>query len=59
LDGQSSSNIYEGLMIVYGDNTSSCTRVFEWVHGFQGEPLDIHVDPRFRQPDIMTDRTII
>lgn len=43
----------------YDDNTSSYTRVFEFAHGFKGEQLDIHVDPRFRQPEILTDETII
>lgn len=46
-------------MIVYDDNTLSCTRVLEWIHGFKDEPLGVHVDSRFKQPYIMTHRTII
>ncbi|CAM4948249.1 unnamed protein product [Rotaria socialis] len=41
------------------ENTGKSRSRRTLVHGFQDEPLDIHVDPRSRQPDIMTDRIII
>jgi len=46
LEGESPSNIYKHLMVVYGDHAPSRTTVFEWVRRFKGGQTTIKDDPR-------------
>ncbi|CAF1533617.1 unnamed protein product, partial [Rotaria sp. Silwood1] len=44
LEGHSPSNIYERMVVVYGDHAPSRTRVFEWAHRFKDGRLN-KLDP--------------
>ena len=46
LEGESPSNIYKRLMVVYGDHAPSHITVFEWVRRFKGGQTTIKDDPR-------------
>ena len=46
LEGQSPTNIYKRMVVVYGDHTPSRTAVFEWVRRFKNGQLNIEDNPR-------------
>ncbi|CAF1247788.1 unnamed protein product [Rotaria sordida] len=57
--GQSSSNIYERMVVVYGDNVPSYTTVFEGARRFKDAQLTIEDDPKSGRPITTTnDQTI-
>ena len=43
---ESSSNIYERMVVVHGHHASSPTTVFEWAHRFKDGQLNIEDNPR-------------
>ncbi|CAF1081757.1 unnamed protein product [Rotaria sp. Silwood1] len=55
LEGHSPSNIYERMVVVYGDHAPSRTRVFEWAHRFKDGRLSIEDDPKCGRPITATD----
>jgi hypothetical protein len=46
LEGQSPTDIYKRLVVVYGDHALSRTKVFEWAHCFKNGQLNIEDGPR-------------
>jgi transposase len=55
LEGQSPTNIYELIVVVYGDHVPSHTTVFEWVSRFKDGQLNIEDSPRSGRPITATD----
>ena len=49
LEGESPSNIYKRMVVIYGDHAPSPTTVFEWAHRFKDEQLNIEDSPRCAQ----------
>ena len=46
LEGESPSNIYKRMVVIYGGHAPSPTTVFEWAHRFKDEQLNIEDSPR-------------
>ena len=59
LKGQSPSNIYDRMVVVYGDNALSRTTVFEWARRFKVGQLIIEDGPRSGRPITTTDEQTI
>ena len=55
MEGQSSSNIHECMIAVYGDSAPSRTMVFEWARHFKNGQLNIEGSPRSKRPIRVTD----
>ncbi len=55
MEGQSPTNIYELIVVVYGDHAPSHTTVFEWVCRFKDEQLKNEDGPRSGRPITATD----
>jgi hypothetical protein len=59
LEGQSPSNIYERMVVLYSNHAPSRTTVFEWVHRFKDGQLNVEDGPKCGRPITATDdRTI-
>ncbi|CAF3389873.1 unnamed protein product, partial [Rotaria sp. Silwood2] len=57
--GQSPSNIYQRMVVVYSDHAPSRATVFEWIQHFKHGKLNIEDSPRSGQPITATnDQTI-
>jgi histone-lysine N-methyltransferase SETMAR len=55
LEGESPSNIYQRMVVVYGEHAPSRTTVFEWARRFKDGQLNIEDDPRCGRPITATD----
>ena len=59
LKGESASNIYKYMVVVYGDRTPSCTTVFEWARRFKDGQLNIEDNPRGARPITTTNNETV
>lgn len=55
MEGQSPTDIYERIMVVYGDDAPSRTTVFEWARRFKDGQFTIEDGPRSGRPSTATD----
>ena len=59
LEGESPSNIYKHMVVVYGDHTPSHTTAFEWTCRFKDEQLNIEDNPRCGRPITTTNNETV
>ena len=59
LEGKSPANIYERMVIIYGDHASSRTTVFQWARRFKDGPLNIEDSPRCGRPITATNHETV
>ena len=59
LQEESPSNIYERMVVIYGDHASSHTTGFEWARRFKDEQLNIEDNPKYVRPITATNNETV